>query len=84
VTTVIAHLVALDLKTGRRVWSHDLWKEYKGTFLDRGYSASPMAYQDTVILPVGGAGHALMAFRQSDGSVVWAKAASTIRSLRRC
>ena len=73
VTTVIAHLVALDLKTGKRIWSHDLWKEYKGNFLDRGYSASPMAYKDTVIVPVGGAGHALMAFRQTDGSVVWAK-----------
>jgi outer membrane protein assembly factor BamB len=71
VTTVIAHLVALDLKTGKRLWSNDLWKEYKGNFLDRGYSASPLAYKDTVIVPVGGAGRALMAFRQKDGSVVW-------------
>jgi outer membrane protein assembly factor BamB len=73
VTTVIAHLVALDLKTGKRLWSHDLWKEYKGNFLDRGYSASPLAYKDTVIVPVGGAGRALMAFRQKDGSRVWSK-----------
>jgi outer membrane protein assembly factor BamB len=73
VTTVIAHLVALDLKTGKRLWSHDLWKEYKGTSLDRGYSSSPMAYKDTVIVPVGGAGRALMAFRQKDGSVAWSK-----------
>jgi outer membrane protein assembly factor BamB len=73
VTTVIAHLVALDRKTGKRLWSHDLWKEYKGNFLERGYSASPLAYKDTVIVPVGGVGRALMAFRQKDGSVLWSK-----------
>jgi outer membrane protein assembly factor BamB len=73
VTTVIAHLVALDLKTGRQLWSHDLWKEYKGNFLERGYAASPLAYKDTIIVPVGGAGRALVAFRQEDGKAVWSK-----------
>src|SRR5882672_10907922 len=34
VTTVIAHLVALDRSTGKRIWSHDLWKELKGTLLE--------------------------------------------------
>lgn len=71
VTTVMAHLVALDRKTGTRLWSHDLWNEFKGTFLERGYASSPLAWKDTVIVPVGGAGHALMAFRQKDGSVAW-------------
>lgn len=73
VTTVIAHLIALDRKTGKSLWSHDLWKEYKGNFLERGYSSSPVAYKDTIIVPVGGAGRALMAFRRKDGSVVWSK-----------
>ena len=68
VTTVIAHLVALDRSTGKRLWSHDLWKEFKGTFLERGYASSPLAYKGAVIVPVGGAERALMAFRQSDGS----------------
>lgn len=71
VTTVIAHLVALDRKTGKRLWSHDLWQQFKGNFLERGYAASPLAYKEAVIVPVGGAGHALMAFRQSDGGVLW-------------
>lgn len=73
VTTVIGHLAALDRKTGKRLWSVDLWKDHKGTFLDRGYSSSPLAYKETIIVPVGGAGRALMAFRQSDGSRVWAR-----------
>lgn len=73
ITTVIGHLVALELKTGKRRWSRDLWKELKGTFLERGYSSSPLAYKDAVIVPVGGAGRALMAFRQKDGSTLWSK-----------
>jgi outer membrane protein assembly factor BamB len=73
VTSVVGHLVALDRQTGERLWSQDLWNEHRGTFLDRGYASSPMAYRETVIVPVGGAGRALMAFRQKDGKVVWSQ-----------
>lgn len=73
VTTVIGHLVALDRNTGKRLWARDIWNDLKGTFLERGYASSPLAYKETVIVPVGGAGRALMAFRQSDGSTVWSK-----------
>ena len=38
-----------------------------------GYASSPIAFRDTVIVPVGGQGKALMAFQQADGSVAWAK-----------
>jgi outer membrane protein assembly factor BamB len=70
---ILAHLLCLDKKTGRVVWSHDLWREFNGTPMDRGYSVSPIAWKDTVIMKVGGAGHALMAFNQKDGKVVWQK-----------
>jgi hypothetical protein len=36
-----------------------------------GYAASPIAFRDTVILPVGGPGKAVVAFKQTDGTVVW-------------
>ena len=42
-----------------------------GTFRHRGHSASPLTYNETVIIPVGGADRNLMAFRQQDGTVVW-------------
>jgi outer membrane protein assembly factor BamB len=65
-------LHALDAKTGKPAWSHDLWREFKGAQQDRGYAASPLAWKDTIILPVGGSsGQSLMAFRQNDGSVAW-------------
>ena len=66
----VGRLAALDAKTGAVAWEIDLWDKYGGV-LDRGYGASPMAWKDTIILPIGGRGKAVMAFRQSDGSVVW-------------
>ncbi|HJR07717.1 MAG TPA: PQQ-binding-like beta-propeller repeat protein [Pyrinomonadaceae bacterium] len=64
-------LHALDKRTGKLLWSHDLLNEYKGTIRVNGYACSPLAYRDTVIMQVGGEGNALMAFRQKDGSVAW-------------
>ncbi len=70
---ILAHLVCLDKKSGKAIWSHDLWHEFDGTPMDRGYSGSPIAWKNTVIMKVGGSGHALMAFNQKDGRVVWRK-----------
>src|SRR5262249_33414069 len=63
----------LEKKTGKLLWTQHLWLEHKGTRLMYGYPSSPIAFRDTVIVPVGGRGKALMAFRQTDGSPVWAK-----------
>ena len=71
VTTVVGTVAALDRKTGKRLWSRDLWGDLKGTFLERGYASSPLVYRDAIILPVGGRGRALMAFKQTDGSTLW-------------
>ena len=38
-----------------------------------GYACSPIAFRETVIVPVGGPGKALMAFQQADGTLAWAK-----------
>ncbi len=68
---------AFDKSTGQIVWSHDLVKEYGATPLlvrapiKSGYAVSPLAYNDTIIVPAGGLGQAVMAFRQIDGRLVW-------------
>jgi len=72
-TGVTGKLHCLDKKTGKVLWSKDLWGAYGGSRLIYGYASSPMVYRDTLILPVGGNGQAMMCFRQSDGSVVWKK-----------
>ena len=72
-TGTTGKLHALHKQSGKLLWSHDLFKEYNGTVRPNGYSCSPIAYKNTVIVMVGGAGHALMAFNQKDGAVVWQK-----------
>lgn len=66
-------LHCLDKRTGKVVWAHDLYNEFKGYVQDEYYAASPLAYKDTLIVPVGAAGGGVMAFRQKDGAVVWRK-----------
>jgi outer membrane protein assembly factor BamB len=70
-------LFAFDKRTGKVLWSHDLVKEFKAPELllrpnvKVGYGCSPIAFRDTIICSVGGPGQSVMAFRQSDGGVVW-------------
>lgn len=71
VVSINGKLQCLDKATGKPLWARDLWREYGGTRLNRGYAASPIAYRDQVIVPVGGKGHAVMAFRQADGQIAW-------------
>ena len=72
-TGVAGRLQAINKKTRKLIWTQELWSEHKGTRTMYGYASSPIAYRDTVIVPVGGQGHAMMAFHQSDGSVAWSK-----------
>ncbi len=66
-----SEVFALDKSTGKVVWSHDMVKEFGAQQEDRGYSASPIAYRDTVILPAGGPNAAVVAFNQKSGAVAW-------------
>lgn len=66
-------LHCLDKKTGKLLWSHDLLKEFHGTLRVNGYSCSPLAYKDKVVMMVGGPASSLIAFSLKDGSVAWKK-----------
>jgi outer membrane protein assembly factor BamB len=72
-TGATAKLHALDKRDGKVVWSLDLWKDLNGEVADRGYSCSPIAYKDTIILTLGGPGQTVAAFAQKDGRAVWKK-----------
>jgi outer membrane protein assembly factor BamB len=65
-------MFALDRKTGRVIWSHDLWQEFQGEVMGRGYSPSPLLYKDSIIVPLGGGSfQALAAFAPKDGKLLW-------------
>lgn len=61
----------LGKEDGRVYWTHDLWEEFGGNFLNHGYSSSPVAYKDMVIALAGGKDQSIIAFKQSDGAVAW-------------
>jgi outer membrane protein assembly factor BamB len=69
-TGVTGKFHALDLRTGAVRWSHDLVARFK---LDdyNAFASSPLAYEDNVILPLGGSQHGLVAFKRSTGAVAW-------------
>ena len=72
-TGVAGRLQGLDKKSGKLLWTQQLWTDHRGSRLMYGYASSPIAFRDTVVVPVGGPGKALMAFQQADGKVAWAR-----------
>jgi outer membrane protein assembly factor BamB len=72
-TGVAGRLQCLDKKSGKLLWTQQLWTDHSGSRLMYGYASSPIAFRDTVIVPVGGTGKAVMAFSQADGKVAWGK-----------
>jgi outer membrane protein assembly factor BamB len=73
VTGVAGRLQCFEKKSGKVLWTQQLWTEHKGSRLMYGYASSPIAFRETVIVPVGGRGKALMAFQQADGKIAWAR-----------
>jgi outer membrane protein assembly factor BamB len=66
-----SELFALDKATGKRIWSHDLVKEFGAPLTARGYSASPLLHNSTIIVTMGGPDQAVAAFDQATGKLVW-------------
>lgn len=66
-------LHCIDKMSGKVLWSHDLIREFPGTLRVNGYSCSPIAYKDKIVMMVGGKASSLVAFNQTDGLVVWKK-----------
>ncbi len=67
----MVHLHCLDRNTGKVIWAKDLRKDLNASHMMYGYGASPLAYQDKIVLPIGGEGQAVVAFNQSDGEIAW-------------
>ena len=66
-----SELFALDKMTGKRIWSHDFVKEFNAPLTARGYSGSPLLYNGTIIVTMGGPNQAVAAFDQASGKLLW-------------
>lgn len=73
-TGVQGTLLCVARKDGKLLWKRELWDEFGGTKVNRGYASSPVAYKQTVIVPSGGKNRSIIAFDQATGDVVWQSA----------
>ena len=65
-------LVALDAGDGRRLWSHDLPKEFGAAVPTYGFATSPLVVGERVIVQAGGEKqHHLVAFEKAGGGLAW-------------
>ena len=51
---VAGRLQCFEKKTGKLQWTQQLWTDHHGSRMMYGYASSPIAFRDTVIVPVGG------------------------------
>ncbi|GIW82402.1 MAG: hypothetical protein KatS3mg105_4209 [Gemmatales bacterium] len=62
----------LDASTGKKIWRHDLLKEFQAQNLPWGVSFSPLVDGELVYTnPGGGDGNSLAAFNKKTGKLVW-------------
>lgn len=64
-------LHCLNAADGKVLWERDLLTDLGATFLEFGYSASPLHYKDSIILPIGAKGRSVVALSLADGKERW-------------
>ena len=67
-------LHCLELATGAVRWQHDVLKEFKLKQNFFGVGSTPLVMDDKLIVNVGGAGAAVVAFDVRTGKIVWSAA----------
>ena len=66
------HFYCLDFKTGKLIWDADLPKTHGATEPFYGFASSPLLFEDTVVLQVGGPkGSTVAAFAIANGKTMW-------------
>ena len=70
-------LIAIDVRTGRERWRHDLVRDFSASAPTWGFAASPLVVEGKVIVPTGGPNsRGLLAFDRASGRLVWNAAVS--------
>jgi outer membrane protein assembly factor BamB len=64
-------LVCLETKDGKRVWHHNLLKEFGGSYGGWRYCESPLVDGDRVIVTPGGKDATMVALDKKTGETVW-------------
>jgi outer membrane protein assembly factor BamB len=67
----VGHAFCLDAKTGAVVWSKDCVAEFNAKIPTWGLAASPVIWEDLVVLHPGAENGSLMAFNRLTGKEMW-------------
>src|SRR5262249_45018056 len=71
---VVGKMHAFEKRTGKLVWSKDLFDRYPpNPSMVHGFAISPIAYRNTIVVKLGELGHSIIALNPKDGSLVWQK-----------
>ncbi len=64
-------LLAVNRKSGKIIWQHDLARESKAELPPYGYASSPLVTGDKIVLEAGAENAAYIAFDKTSGEIVW-------------
>ena len=64
-------LECFDARTGKKLWAHNIIRQFAGHNIHWESAASPLVDGDLVFIAGGGPGQALLAFEKHDGHLVW-------------
>jgi outer membrane protein assembly factor BamB len=64
-------LSALEVKTGKVIWTKNLLKDFGASNIKWGISESPLVVGNRLLVNPGGPGASIVAFNKSDGAVLW-------------
>ncbi len=79
VYAIKGHLLALDAKTGKKLWSHNVKSEINPLEPRYGFGSSPIVVDDVLMCQVGDPKtHTICGFDKNSGKLLWSAAADTI------
>jgi len=79
VYAIKGHLLALDARTGKKLWSHNVKSEIKPLEPIYGFGSSPIVMGDVLMCQVGDPKtHTICGFDRNSGKLLWSAAADTI------
>ena len=64
-------LSALEVRTGKLVWSKNILKEFGGRQITWGISESPLVLGNKLLVNPGGQDASIVALNKADGSLIW-------------
>ena len=64
-------LSALDLKTGRVIWTVNVLQKFGGENITWGISESPLIIGDKLLVNAGGPNASIVALNKKDGTLIW-------------